>query len=70
MFWWGGGGDILTLDAPFAGFGRVVCGYHRKRAGLVETPYAVSLDAGCGLGGALNAACFAPDGSIVERIEA
>ena len=32
--------------------------------------YAVSLDAGCGFGGPLLAACFAPDGSIVERIEA
>ena len=69
VFWWGGA-DILALDAPFAGFRRVVCGYHRRRAGLVETPFAVSLDAGCGLGGPLNAACFAPDGSLVERIEA
>jgi serine/threonine protein phosphatase 1 len=70
VFWWGGGGDVLALDAPFAGFRRVVCGYHRKRAGVVETPHAVSLDAGCGFGGALIAACFAPDGSLVERIEA
>jgi serine/threonine protein phosphatase 1 len=69
VFWWGGG-DILALDAPFAGFRRVVCGYHRRRAGLVETPFAVSLDAGCGLGGVLVAACFAPDGSLVERLEA
>jgi len=70
VFWWGGPRDILGLAAPFAGFRRVVCGYHRKRAGLVETDHAVSLDAGCGLGGTLNAACFAPDGSLVERIEA
>lgn len=69
VFWWGGG-DVLALDAPFAGFSRVVCGYHRRRAGLVETPFAVSLDSGCGLGGVLNAACFAPDGSLVERLEA
>jgi serine/threonine protein phosphatase 1 len=69
VFWWGGG-DLLALDTPFAGFRRVVCGYHRGRAGVVETDHAVSLDAGSGFGGALTAACFAPDGSIVERFEA
>jgi serine/threonine protein phosphatase 1 len=70
VFWWGGPVDLLALDAPFAGFRRVVCGYHRKHAGVVETEQAVSLDAGCGFGGALTAACFAPDGSLVERVEA
>jgi serine/threonine protein phosphatase 1 len=70
VFWWGRGGDLLALDAPFAGFARVVCGYHRARAGLIERPYAVSLDAGCGFGGPLMAACFSPDGEILERIEA
>jgi hypothetical protein len=69
VFWWGRGGDLLELDAPFAGFGRVVCGYHRSRAGLVARHYAVSLDAGCGFGGKLLAACFAPDGQILDRIE-
>ncbi|HXQ50240.1 MAG TPA: hypothetical protein VN802_04030 [Stellaceae bacterium] len=70
VFWWGGAGDLLSLAAPFAGFRRVVCGYHRGRAGVVETDFAVSLDAGSGFGGALTAACFAPDGSIVDRLEA
>jgi len=70
VFWWGGRRDLLELDAPFAGFRRVVCGYHRRRAGLTETEYAVSLDAGCGFGGKLIAACFAPDGTILARLAA
>jgi serine/threonine protein phosphatase 1 len=69
VFWWGGA-DILELAASFAGFARVICGVHRRRAGVVETPHAVSLDAGCGFGGPLVAACFAPDGAILERLEA
>jgi serine/threonine protein phosphatase 1 len=69
VFWWGGN-EILALEAPFAGFRRVVCGYHRGHGGLVETLYAVSLDAGCGFGGPLIAACFAPEGQILDRIEA
>jgi hypothetical protein len=70
VFWWGGAGDLLALEAPFAGFRRVVCGYHRGRAGVIEREHAVSLDAGCGFGGPLVAACFAPDGGILDRIEA
>jgi serine/threonine protein phosphatase 1 len=69
VFWWGGA-DLLELVAPFAGFRRVVCGAHRRHAGLVETPLAVALDAGGGLGGPLLAACFAPDGTLIERLEA
>ena len=69
VFWWGGS-DVLELAAPFSGFRRVVCGYHRGHAGLVERGHGVSLDAGCGFGGVLTAACFAPDGSILERLEA
>ncbi|MGH7088433.1 MAG: hypothetical protein ACREFQ_05990 [Stellaceae bacterium] len=69
VFWWGSS-DVLGLAQPYAPFRRVVSGYHRRRAGVVETDYAVSLDAGCGFGGPLVAACFAPEGSILDRIEA
>ena len=68
-FWWGGR-DILELDAPFAGFRRVVRGYDRRHAGLVEAAYAVSVDGGCGFDGRLLAACFTLDGTIVDRLEA
>lgn len=70
VFWWGGRRDILELDQPFAEFSRVVCGYHRRRAGVVETAYATSLDAGAGFGGDLMAACFAPDGTLIARLRA
>lgn len=69
MFWWGEH-DVLKLAASFAGFARVVRGIERRHAGLVETRYAASIDGGSGFGGPLLAVCFAPDGAIVEHIEA
>ena len=69
VFWWGGR-DILDLAAPFDGFGRVVRGFDRQMRGLVESEFAVSLDAGAGRGGPLLAAAFAPDGAVLERLEA
>ncbi len=68
-FWWGRD-DILDLAAPFGGFRRVVRGVGRQQRGLVESRFAVSLDGGAGHGGRLLAACFAPDGSVVDRLEA
>ena len=68
-FWWCDR-DILQLDAPFAGYQRVVRGIDHQHSGIVEARYAVSIDGGSGFGGPLMAACFAPDGSIVDHIEA
>ena len=68
-FWWGGR-DILDLAAPFDGFRRVIRGFDRQMRGLVEGEFAVSLDAGAGRGGPLLAAAFAPDGAVLERLEA
>jgi serine/threonine protein phosphatase 1 len=68
-FWWSGR-DILDLAAPFDGFGRVICGFDRQMRGLVEGEFAVSLDAGSGRGGPLLAVAFAPDGAVLERLEA
>jgi len=67
-FWWGDS-DILKLTRSFAGYRRVIRGVDRDHAGVVEAPFAVSIDAGCGFGGPLLAVCFAPDGAIVEQIE-
>ncbi|HWG81209.1 MAG TPA: hypothetical protein VN681_15615, partial [Stellaceae bacterium] len=69
VLWWGGA-DILGLEAPFGQFRRVVRGYDRQRQGLRESRYAASLDGGSGLGGRLLAACFAPDGSLIQSLEA
>jgi len=66
--WWGGT-DILELEAPYDGFRRVIRGFDRRHGGLIEVPYAVSLDGGCGFGGPLLAACFARDGRVIDRIE-
>lgn len=68
-FWWGDR-DILDLTAPFAGFRRVVRGFDRRQRGLVERDFAVSLDAGAGRGGQLLAAAFAPDGAVLEVVQA
>jgi serine/threonine protein phosphatase 1 len=67
--WWGRG-DILDLAERFDGFFRVIRGFDRRMRGLVEAEFAVSLDAGAGRGGSLLAAAFAPDGAVVERLEA
>ncbi len=70
VLWWGGGVNILELEVPYNGFRRVVRGYDRRHGGLVQGDHAVSLDAGSGFGGGLLAACFSPDGALLESIEA
>jgi serine/threonine protein phosphatase 1 len=68
-FWWGAR-DILQLARPFAGFRRVIRGFDRQRRGLVECPFAISLDAGAGRGGPLLGAAIMPDGAVQEVVEA
>jgi serine/threonine protein phosphatase 1 len=68
-FWWGRE-DILDLAMPFEGFGRVVRGVGRGQRGVVERQFAVSLGDGSGNAGPLAAACFAPDGAVLDTVEA
>lgn len=68
-FWWGSAGFEL-LESPYGGARLVVRGSDRRRGGVRVGAYSVSLDAGCGFGGTLNAACFAADGQIVHMLEA
>ena len=68
-FWWGSGASI-ELPEPYGSYRRVIRGFDRRHSGLVESPYAVSIDGGCGFGGPLLAACFRHDGVIVDRIDA
>jgi hypothetical protein len=68
-FWWSDR-DILQLEAPFAGYRRVVRGIDRDHRGVVEGAHALSIDGGCGYGGTLIAACLGQDGAVVETIEA
>ena len=67
-FWWGGSG-FAALDRPYAGYRRVVRGFCPQHPGLTLGDFTATLDAGCGFGGPLLAACFAVDGSLVDEIE-
>ena len=68
-FWWGGSG-FASITEPYGSYRRVVRGFDRKHEGFQETAHTVTLDGGCGFGGELVAACFAPDGSIIEKVGA
>ena len=68
-FWWGGGA-FLELERPYGSYRRVVRGFDRRHAGLVEGLHALSVDGGCGFGGALIAVCLGSDGTILDGLEA
>jgi serine/threonine protein phosphatase 1 len=68
-FWWGGSG-FSSIAEPYAGYQRVIRGFDRRREGLQETPFTVSLDCGCGFGGELLAALFGSDGHIIQTVTA
>jgi serine/threonine protein phosphatase 1 len=68
VFWWGARA-FDGIAAPYGGFKRVVRGFDPARRGVLETPYTLSLDAGCGFGGNLVAACVGEDGAIAETVE-
>ncbi len=77
--WWGHPG-WAAITQPYEGFRRVIRGFDRgtrqrasgdgELSGVANGPFTVSVDAGCGFGGPLLALCLAPDGEIIERIEA
>ncbi|MCP5368655.1 MAG: hypothetical protein H6907_15785 [Hyphomicrobiales bacterium] len=67
-FWWGGR-DFEFIDAPYAGFRRLVRGYDHRHRGVVIKETTVTLDGGCGFGGPLVAGCFGPRGEMLEMIE-
>jgi serine/threonine protein phosphatase 1 len=67
-FWWGGSG-FAAIDRPYGGYRRVVRGFCPQHPGLALGDFTATLDAGCGFGGPLLAACFAVDGSLVDEIE-
>ncbi|MFN3077766.1 MAG: hypothetical protein ABT940_12990 [Alphaproteobacteria bacterium] len=68
-FWWGGQG-FSQITKPYAGFRRVVRGYTRQNRGILLDDFTATVDTGCGFGGPLSAACFAPDGMMVDGLEA
>lgn len=68
-FWWATSA-FDRIDQPYNGFRSIVRGFDPAHAGLIETPFTLSVDGGSGLGGNLLAVCLAADGSIEDRVEA
>jgi serine/threonine protein phosphatase 1 len=68
-FWWGTGG-FAKITAPYGGFRMIVRGFDPAHGGVQTTEFTASIDAGCGFGGPLIAACFDGRGRLVDRIEA
>jgi serine/threonine protein phosphatase 1 len=67
--WWGMGG-FAKLAQPYGGFRRVVRGFDRAHPGIELGEFTATVDGGCGFGGPLVAACFDPEGRVVDAIEA
>ena len=68
-FWWGGA-NFAAMEEPYETYRRIVRGYDRRHGGLHEGPVTMTIDAGCGFGGPLMAACFAPGGDLIQTINA
>jgi hypothetical protein len=76
-FWWRADGFASVADgvaqgesrAGWAGFARIVRGLDPRGGGVVETPFAMTLDAGAGRGGRLACGLFSPDGALLELVE-
>ncbi len=66
--WWGSG-YFSAIDAPYGNVKMIVRGYDRRHGGLSMNQWTATVDAGCGFGGRLAAACFLPDGAATEWLE-
>ncbi|MBI3451567.1 MAG: hypothetical protein HY057_01780 [Rhodospirillales bacterium] len=71
--WWGSAG-FARMDSPYEGFGLVVRGFDRAASTgqprtMARTPFALTLDAGCGFGGPLVAVCLSAEGETLELLE-
>ena len=68
-FWWSSD-NFADMDAPFAGYRKIVRGFEPEHCGIRIGPFSASIDAGCGFGGPLACVCFDGDGEEIERLEA
>ena len=69
LYWWGATA-FETLAEPYGGFRLVVRGHAPLgEPGLNVGNPVVTLDAGCGRGGPLMAACFDAAGEVVQLVE-
>ncbi len=74
-FWWGGQG-FESIKEPKdtqriteKGFKLVVRGFAANHPGIEINAATATVDGGCGFGGPLLAACFSPEGEVVDRLE-
>lgn len=68
-FWWGVSG-FSKIAEPYAGFRLVVRGFDPRHRGIHVGAFTAGIDAGCGFGGPLVAACFDREGAVVDVFEA
>lgn len=69
-FWWNASGFDAVRETGFEGFRKVVRGFDPTGGGATESERVLCVDSGCGRGGALSAACLAPDGTLLDWVEA
>lgn len=67
ILWWGGG--FSSIREPWNGYRMIVRGFERTHSGVHTTEFTASIDAGCGFGGPLIAACFDENRRIVDLLE-
>jgi serine/threonine protein phosphatase 1 len=67
--WWGHAA-WAKLKTPYGDHRCVVRGYAGTAPAADPGPHALTIDGGCGAGGPLVAVCLAPDGTLLERLEA
>lgn len=66
--WWGRPG-FGRWSQPFGQFDRVIRGFDAARGGYADTPFALTVDSGCGFGGPLTAICLSDRGEVVDRLD-
>jgi len=68
-FWWGAS-DFDAIDNQYSNFRKIVRGFDRQHRGIITEEFTITLDGGCGFGGALLAGCIERDGTLAEVLEA
>jgi serine/threonine protein phosphatase 1 len=68
-FWWGANMPFDAIEAPYGDVARLVRGFDRSHPGVVEGPYTLTVDGGCGFGGPLLAALLDTHGKLLDVVE-
>ncbi len=68
-FWWGGA-NWGSIHKPYGPFRKMIRGYDPAHGGALMTMHTLTIDGGCGFGGALQAACLTAVGDVIDIVEA